>query len=253
MKRQKFQDPITETSISWINKIKQKDDVMINVNHANGTMIPDLDEQPTSDSGDVTVDGIIGTEMSTTEPTYVSNDGVSISTSISLDILDSTTSSSGGDDDKPLSLSLPISYDTLDKLTNISYDTLDTQPNITLDIRNQQPNRTYDIMDQQPNMTYDIMDKQPNMTYDIMDQQPSMTYDILDQQDKQSNMTYDILDQQPNMTYDIIDKRPDLATDIVDKTSTTDSGDIGEPTTGDIVEIPSTAASRRKRRRRLRI
>ena len=213
MKRQKFQDPITETSISWISKIKEKDDVMINVNDMNATRpsLPSLDELPidssTSDSGDNNGDGIIRTEV-TTEQTYVPNDGVS--TSDSINILDSTSSFGSDIAAKPPSYG---SYDTLDKLTNMSYDIID-----------QQPNMTYDIMDQKPNMTYDIMDKQPNMTYDIMDKQPNMAYDI------------------------------------VDETSTLSSVDTGEPTSrtptsslGDIVEIPSTAGTRRKRRRRLRI
>ena len=199
MKRQKFQDPITETSISWISKIKEKDDVMINVNDMNATRpsLPSLDELPidssTSDSGDNNGDGIIRTEV-TTAQTYVPNDGVS--TSDSINILDSTSSFGSDIAAKPPSYG---SYDTLDKLTNMSYD----------------------IIDQQPNMTYDIMDKQPNMTYDIMDKQPNMAYDS------------------------------------VDETSTSSSVDTGEPTptssSGDIVEIPSTAGTRRKRRRRLRI
>ena len=188
MKRQKFQDPIIETSISWISKIKEKDDVMINVNDMNATRpsLPSLDELPidssTSDSGDNNGDGIIRTEV-TTEQTYVPNDGVS--TSDSINILDSTSSFGSDIAAKPPSYG---SYDTLDKLTNMSYD----------------------IIDQQPNMTYDIMDKQPNMAYDS-----------------------------------------------VDETSTSSSVVTGEPTptssSGDIVEIPSTAGTRRKRRRRLRI
>ena len=199
MKRQKFQDPIIETSISWISKIKVKDDVMINVNDMNATRpsLPSLDELPidssTSDSGDNNGDGIIRTEV-TTAQTYVPNDGVS--TSDSINILDSTSSFGSDIAAKPPSYG---SYDTLDKLTNMSYD----------------------IIDQQPNMTYDIMDKQPNMTYDIMDKQPNMAYDS------------------------------------VDETSTSSSVVTGEPTptssSGDIVEIPSTAGTRRKRRRRLRI
>ena len=235
MKRQKFQDPITETSISWINKIKEKDDVMINVNDVNATRpsLPSLDELPinssTLDSGDNNGDGITTIEL-TTEQTYVPNDGVStpdsingVSTSDSSNILDSTSSLGSDIAGKPPSYG---SYDTLDKLTNMSYDIID-----------QQPNMTYDIMDQQPNMTYDIMDKQPNMTYDIMDKQPNMTYDIMD---KQPNMAYDSVDETSTSTGETIP----IATTTT--TTTTSSS-------GDIIEIPSTAGTRRKRRRRLRM
>ena len=221
MKRQKFQDPITETSISWISKIKEKDDVMINVNDANATRpsLPSLDELPinssTSDSGDNNGDGITTTEL-TTEQTYVPNDGVStpdsingVSTSDSSNILDSTSSLGSDIAGKPPSYG---SYDTLDKLTNMSYDIID-----------QQPNMTYDIMGQQPNMTYDIMDNQPNMTYDIMDKQPNMAYDSVDETSTSTGETIPIA-----------------------TTTTTSSS-------GDIIEIPSTAGTRRKRRRRLRM
>ena len=223
MKRQKFQDPITETSISWINKIKEKDDVMINVNDVNATRpsLPNLDELPinssTTDSLDINGDGIIRTEV-TTEQTYVPNDGVS--TSDSINILDSTSSLGSDITGKPPSYG---SYDTLDKLTNMSYDIID-----------QQPNMTYDIMDQQPNMTYDIMDKQPNMTYDIMDKQP--------------NMTYDIMDKQPNMAYDSVDETSTSTGETIPIATTTTTS-----SSGDIIEIPSTAGTRRKRRRRLRM
>ena len=242
MKRQKFQDPIIETSISWINKINRQDDTKINVNDVNINLKPIMGNQP----------------------------------NMTYDIMDNQPN---------------MTYDILDNQPNMTYDIMDNQPNMTYDILDNQPNMTYDGIsttnsgdigeptnmdsmatpdlggdttgdpspgggiNRPPSLSYDTLDKLTNMSYDITDIQPNMTYDIID---NQQNTTYDgtpTTDTVGTPTPDSGDITEDPTNDNGFSTST-DSGNTGIPTSnlGDIVEVPSTAASRRrKRRRRLRL
>ena len=244
MKRQKFQDPITETSISWINKINRQDDTKINSNDVNIDLKPTMDNQP----------------------------------NMTYDIIDNQPN---------------MTYDIMDNQPNMTSDIMNNQPNMTYDIMDNQPNMTNDGMSTTdsgdiieptnmdsiatPNLGGDTtgdpspggsIDRPPSLSYDTLDKLTNMSYDVID---NQPNMTYDIVDNQPNSTYDGISTTDSGGTptpdsgDITEDSSNgngfsvqptpTDSGDTGIATSnfGDIVEIPSTAASRRrKRRRRLR-
>ena len=238
MKRQKFQDPITETSISWINKTEAKNDVVIKVNDVK-TQRPNFDQQPNMTNG------------ITDQPQIMTDDGLNPMTTSDLGL------STGDGNVGTVGTNVWSSTD----------DGVSTPANILDDMSTSSPGSG---IDKPPDVSYDILDRQPNMTYDILDRQP--------------NMTYDILDRQPNMTYDVIDKQPSLSYDTIDRNSTSNPGDIGNPTIpdgmvtpdsgdqvttangqdvvttvifptsviGDVTGISSSPSNRRKRRRRMR-